>query len=84
MPALTPTLVSDIVDEVAALVHDDGGAGRYVTDGLDLYRLLGPLEAPGITEGVVAIEDCHSLDVVLVEESELASWRMRPVLAAGG
>jgi hypothetical protein len=82
MPALTPILVSDIAGEVAALVHDDGSAGRYATDGIDLYRLLGPLVAPGSAEGLVAIEDCHSLDVVLVEEGELASWRMRPVLAA--
>lgn len=82
MPALTPMLVSDIADEVAALVHDEGGAGRYATDGLDLYRILGALEAPGITEGLIAIEDCHSLDVVLVEEAELASWQMRPVVAA--
>ena len=81
MPALTPMLVSDIADEVAALVHDDGGAGQYVTDGLDLYRILGALEVPGITEGLIAIEDCHSLDVVLVEEGELASWQMRPVVA---
>lgn len=81
MATTTPALVRDIADEVAALVHDDGGAGSYVTDGLDLYRLLGPVEAPGVAEGLVAIEDCHSLDVVLVEAGELARWQMRPVVA---
>lgn len=80
-PVTTPTLVKDIVGEVAALVRDDGAAGRYMTDGLDLYRLLGPLEAPGVPEGLIAIEDCHSLDVVLVETEELARWQTRPVAA---
>ncbi len=80
-PVTTPTLVKDIAGEVAALVHDGGGAGSYMTDGLDLYRLLGPLEAAGIPEDLVAIEDCHSLDVVLVEAAELARWQLRQVTA---
>ena len=81
-PVTTPTLVKDIAGEVAALVHDGGGgAGSYMTDGLDLYRLLGPLEAAGIPEDLVAIEDCHSLDVVVVEAGELARWQLRPVIA---
>ena len=79
---MSVTTVKQIAGEVAALARDDGAAGRYVTDGVDLYRLLGRLDAPGVAGDVVGIEDCRTLELVLVSREQLGSWRLRPVLTA--
>ena len=49
--------------------------GRYVTDGVDLFRLL---EDADDDQAMVAVEDCRSLEVVLVPADDLQE-RMRPV-----
>ncbi len=80
MSTLTPPpLIGEIADEVAALARDDGGAGQYATDGLGLYRMLGPLEAPGVSDEIVALEDCLTLELVLISRETLASWGLRPI-----
>jgi hypothetical protein len=79
---MSVTTVKQIADDVAALAHDDGEAGRYLTDGVGLYRMLGPLELPGEEGAMVGIEDCWTLELVLVTPAQLESWEMRPVLAA--
>jgi len=53
-------------------------AGRYVTDGVHLYRLLEPLDEDA--HGMTGIEDCRSLEIVLVRSSDVQG-RMRPVVA---
>jgi hypothetical protein len=51
---------------------DDGDVpGTYLTDGEALYRVLGAGEPRGT---FVAIEDCRSLEVFLVETRELRAW----------
>jgi hypothetical protein len=42
--------------------------GCYVTDGVHLYYALGPV---GDSTGLVGLEDCYSLDVILVPVEEL-------------
>jgi len=51
-------------------------AGRYVTDGVHLYRLLEPLDE-GVC-GTTAVEDCGSLEIALVASDDLRE-RTRPV-----
>jgi hypothetical protein len=55
-------------------------AGGYLTDGIDLYRSLG-----AITLGpspMVGLENCRSLDVVLIAVDDLHRRRLRPVTPA--
>lgn len=52
---------------------------RYVTDGVHLYRLLEPLDED--EHGMTGVEDCRSLEIVLVPSSEVLR-RMRPVAVA--
>ena len=55
-------------------------AGRYLTDGVDLYRSLGAITS-GMGE-MVGLENCRSLDVVLLPIDELRARRMRAVSPA--
>ena len=50
--------------------------GTYVTDGEQLYRLLGAGEP---RRGFVWIEDCMTLELTVVHSSELRGWDMTPV-----
>jgi len=82
MPTATAT-VREIAEDVAALVRDDEARpSAYLTDGVELYRMLGSLDVPGSAEELVAVEDCRTLDLVLASRAELARWRVRPVAAA--
>lgn len=56
---------------------DDRGAGRYVTDGVHLYRLLEPLDEEA--DGMTGVEDCASLEIVLMPAADLLS-STRPVV----
>jgi hypothetical protein len=56
------------------------GLNRYLTDGIELYRLLGAL-----TDGacaLVGVENCRSLQIMLIPVSELSA-RFRAVLPSG-
>jgi hypothetical protein len=47
---------------------------RYLTDGVELYRLLGPV-ARGACE-LIGMENCRSLEIVLVPIAEFRDrWR---------
>jgi hypothetical protein len=61
------------VDETA-----DVDAGAYLTDGVFLYRLVGPLAS----EGVVEVEDCYSLDVARVPVRNVQERGLRVVTPA--
>jgi hypothetical protein len=54
---------------------------RYFTDGVNLYRL----DALGSSSGraVVGLEDCRSLNMVLMAADEFHALRLRPVRSAG-
>lgn len=54
---------------------------RYVTDGLNLFRLLGPV-GDVVDGGVVPLEDCRSLDVVLLPVDDFLGATLRPVRPA--
>lgn len=61
--------------------HDHSSAvpGRYLTDGVHLYRELdGPR---GESSRMAVLEDCQSLDVIIARPDELQ--RLRRVVAAG-
>ena len=48
--------------------------GRYLTDGARLFRIVAPPVQPP-HGGLLAVEDCHSLDVVLVGADQLRRLR---------
>ena len=53
----------------------------YLTDGINLYRVVDALRAaPGRV--IVGVEDCHSLELILVRADELRALGLRPVRPA--
>ena len=59
-------------------------SARYLTDGLHLYRNLGPVDG---SYELIGLEDCLSLEVLLVSSAELCDGGARaikPVAADGG
>ena len=58
-----------------------GRTGRYLTDGVNLYRSLGILA--GAMGQMVGLENCRSLDVMLLPIGELRSRGLRAVIPAG-
>ena len=52
--------------------------GRYLTDGVSLYRCTGPI---GTTPGLTGLENCSSLDILAVRPETLL--RLRPVVTDG-
>jgi hypothetical protein len=60
---------------------DDGRPGSYLTDGTRLFRLLGRF--PGGDRGLAGLEDCRSLELVLLPAEELRQLSLRPVVARG-
>jgi hypothetical protein len=69
------------VSEDTGEAHDhDAQTGGYLTDGVDLYRSL-----DAITLGpcqMIGLENCRSLDVVLIAVDELRRRRLRTVIPA--
>ena len=57
-------------------LDDADTPGTYVTDGEQLYRLLGAGEP---RRGFVWIENCATLEITVVHNSELRGWDMTPV-----
>ena len=55
-----------------------GSAGRYLTDGVNLYRYLG-LTENGNCHG---LEDCRTLEVTVLTNRDLNALLLRPVIAA--
>jgi hypothetical protein len=58
--------------------RSDAPASRYLTDGHSLYCVRGPLGGTDLWE----IEDCRTLDVLLLPSRELHGGRLRPVETA--
>ena len=66
--------------ELDALLDERGHSCRYLTDGVNLYRSLGM-----VVRGpchVLGLENCRSLDVMLIPVEELRSRGLRPVIPA--
>jgi hypothetical protein len=55
--------------------------GRYLTDGVNLYRFLGAI--PGAAGVMAGIENCRSLDIMLVPIDELQERSLRAIGGAG-
>jgi hypothetical protein len=76
-----PTGRSPRVTDAAATIADHTGRpGRYLTDGVDLYRFLGAVPS-GMGE-LVGLEDCRSLEATLLPTSELHARRLCAVTPA--
>lgn len=58
----------------------DGQAGDYLTDGIELYRSLGAITLNPCP--MIGLENCRSLDVVLIAVDELHRRRLHPVTPA--
>jgi hypothetical protein len=58
--------------------YDADQAGRYLTDGANLYRHVGAISS-GMGQ-MVGLEDCRTLDVMLLPIGELHARRLRPVM----
>jgi hypothetical protein len=54
-------------------------AGHYVTDGLRLFRNVSPLRGP-LAGRFVGLEDCRSLEIVLMGIADYARLRDVPTL----
>jgi hypothetical protein len=75
--------VSPRFAEAAGTIADHTGQpGRYLTDGVALYRFLGAVTS-GLGE-MVGLEDCRSLDLILLPIGELHARRLRTVSPADG
>jgi hypothetical protein len=62
------------------LTDHRGDARGYVTDGVELYRYLGPI--PSAADEMIAIENCRTLDVALWPIDELRARQLRAVTPA--
>ncbi len=60
-----------------SIAERHGHVSRYLTDGVNLYRLMGSMFTRA--GEMVGIENCRSLDIMLVPAEELDSRRLRPV-----
>jgi hypothetical protein len=58
----------------------DGHAGGYLTDGVELYRSLGAISVG--PSRMIGLENCRSMDAVLIAVDELRRRRLRPVIPA--
>ena len=67
-------------DEAGKAFDQDGRAGGYLTNGIDLYRLLGAITLG--PSSMVGLENCRSLEVSLIAVDDLRSRRLRPVTPA--
>jgi hypothetical protein len=63
-----------------ALVDERGHSCRYLTDGVNLYRSLGVIVRDPCH--VFGLENCRSLDVMLIPVEELRSRGLRSVIPA--
>ena len=68
------------VADAGSVADHAGQSSRYLTDGVNLYRFLGAV-ADG-TDQLVALENCRSLDVMLLPIRELHARRLRTVTPA--
>jgi len=70
---------TDAVDTGRLVVDDNGRTSRYLTDGLNLFRYLGTGRSPmGV---IVKLEDCRTMDIMLIPAGQLraGTWRaVRP------
>ena len=66
--------------DAVAVAEDAGRTGCYLTDGVNLYRSLGAIAA-GMGQ-MVGLENCRSLDVVLLPIGELRTRGLRAVIPA--
>ncbi len=64
-----------------AITDRDGRVSRYLTDGVNLYRFMGSMVSRA--GEMVGIENCSSLDIMLVPADELRQRSFRPVTLAG-
>ena len=69
------------VDDVETVVGHAGHPSRYLTDGVNLYRFVGEIGS-GIGQ-LIGLEDCWSLEVVLLPIGDLRARRLRAVVPAG-
>jgi hypothetical protein len=60
---------------------DDGRPGNYLTDGTRLFRFLGRFPSGG--RCLAGLEDCHSLELVLLPVEDLGRLSLRWVIAGG-
>jgi hypothetical protein len=58
--------------------YDADQPGRYVTDGINLYRHVGAISS-GMGR-MVGLENCRTLDVMWLPIGQLHARRLRPVI----
>lgn len=71
-PTLRPRAFRTKVEDGASAFPPD----RYLTDGRRLFRIAGP----AVEDDLVPVEDCNTLDVVLVPAAGLADLPLRAVV----
>lgn len=69
------------VADARTVADVNGQASRYLTDGVNLYRFMGSMVSRA--GEMIGIENCRSLDIMLVPADELRRRSVRPVTLAG-
>jgi len=66
---------TDAADAAGPIVDDGDCVSRYLTDGLNLFRYLGT--GRGAMGAIVKLEDCRSMDIMLIPAGQLraGAWR---------
>ena len=59
------------------VVDHTGHPSRYLTDGVNLYRFVAEIGS------LIALEDCWTLEVLLLTIGDLRTGRLRAVVPAG-
>jgi hypothetical protein len=65
----------------AVRVGGEREAARYLTDGINLYRVVDALRGSR-GHAVVGVEDCRSLELILLPADEFRALRLWPVCPA--
>jgi hypothetical protein len=77
----TSTLETLSPDTTADETSERLARARYLTDGVNLYRVLGAIR-DGASQ-MMGLENCRSLEVILYPLAELGARSLRPVTPAG-
>ena len=88
--ALTPAQIAAdlrIRSRTAPRTHvprsDSGPPHCYFTDGVNLYRFVGWVNR-SVNAMLAELEDCRSLDVLLVSAEDLGRSTLRPISCSSG
>jgi hypothetical protein len=73
-----PADARDRPRDMTATIDREPQAARYLTDGSNLYRIVDGLGS-SFGDTVIGLEDCRTLEVILIALEDLRTLGLRPV-----